>query len=294
MSATYYEICREYHDRMNKIDSYFESVFSNYIDVVTKITESDIFGESYDPYMAEATVEYKLEQAEQQLQEKTDKGTKGIIQTFLDFVQKLVDKVKEFFVGKKVDELEKQVQNDPELRSVKLEGPDAAVIEKLIKQRQKIAEDVVKLYQRKGEALTVEEIDNIVTQRQVAMNEKKMKKRGIILAITGFTTLKKFHGILANTSWYKSIMSKLQSIKKKPDDESSDDTDSSTGTDDAPKDKPKKISKIAVGATVVTGAAAAHTAKVIADLERQNKLLLSGEIQDLTKRLTSVAMNKGK
>ena len=274
MSTTYYEICREYHDRMNKIDAYFEAVFTNYANTVYNITSGNIMNESYDPYLTEAEIEFKLEEVNEQLQEKTEKGTKGIIQAFLDFTQKLFDKIKEFFVGKKIDKLEQQVQQEPELRSIRVEGPDAALIEKIIKERQKIAEDIVKMYQRTGEALTTDEIDDLITQRQVAINKKKMVKKGIILAGTGFATLKSLHKMLGSTNWYKNLMSKIHHTP-------------------APESDGKSKLK-AKGVTVASGAVSAYIAKKVADLERENKLLLSGEIKDLTNRLTAATMEKRK
>ena len=176
---TYAQICEEYNTRMRTIDKFLEAVQENYIAVVAEIRHDVMMNESFeDPYELEAEAEYKLEKAQEQVQEKTKQASKGIIQTFLDFVNKLVEKIKEFLTGKKFDKVKEEVENNPNLKNKMIDGVvDERVLRGILEKRRRLAQDILRQYEKMGNSLTPEDLDDLVTQRQKEINVELIKKK---------------------------------------------------------------------------------------------------------------------
>ena len=314
---TYAQICEEYNTRMRTIDKFLEAVQENYIAVVAEIRHDVMMNESFeDPYELEAEAEYKLEKAQEQVQEKTKQASKGIIQTFLDFVNKLVEKIKEFLTGKKFDKVKEEVENNPNLKNKMIDGVvDERVLRGILEKRRRLAQDILRQYEKMGSSLTPEDLDDLVTQRQKEINEELIKKKtkstiGKAVALVSSLTL----GLSATGSLTKisNAVDKVLTKGKNKVASGVKTTINVLGRDvtdlknkkgkkemfdpnqDTFKEKKHGKAVAAVAAMGVAGGVgiAEYVKKQIVDLEKQNKLLESEQIRELTMQISRAVVGE--
>lgn len=249
---TYHEICSRYNQRVNQVDKYITKLYSNF-------TESVQSG-FYDNYYIEAQVE-----------DGTKKARKGLIQAFKDFVSNLCDKVKTFVATRKLPAVQKAVAKDPSLAAYVIDDvTDPRVVQAIIKEREKLCDQIVKEYASKGENIDIDKIDDIVTKKQIEMNEKLIKSKKRWKVVDCILAVYNYVKTLAIVNRYNEQSQQLDGENKKIF---------------------KASAIIAGGVTARIGTtaniAAVKIQRYINELHKENKLLLSGEIQKLTRECTA-------
>lgn len=262
---TYHEICQRYNESVQKVDRYLNRVYSEYAESV----ESGLYG----GYYIEAEVE-----------SSSKKARKGLIQAFKEFVQNLCEKVKNFVTKKKLSQVEKIVAKDPSLAQYVIDDvTDPNIVKSIILEREKLCQKIVAEYARKGEEIDLDKIDDMVTKEQIASREKLIKSRKkskiahVIGAIAGYL------GTLGNLACYTGTTNALDKI---------DAGEMLATTDRANKlDRMRTASSFGFVGTVAVGVAnhrkSVNIQKTINNLMKENKLLLSDEIQKLTRECTA-------
>lgn len=327
---TYAQICGEYNTRMRTIDKFMEAVQENYIATIAEIRHDVMMNESFeDPYFLEAKAQKKIEEANTQVQEKGKQAGKGIVQTFLDFVAKLVDKVKNFFTAKKFDQVKEVVENSPEIKQRVVEGVvDEKLLRAVIEKRKKLAKDILREYEKRGASLTVEDLDDLVTQRQKQINEDLIKKRtkstvgkmiGLVAALTAS---------IADTGFFTAIIKGFDTVGRRAINAGNRDINiveepkikngkpvvdkngdpvtkrkikiGENKGDLVNRNSPIGVRKSmkgvaiagAIGSGAIGTAVLVRAKKYVSELEKQNKLLESEELRALTLQISQSAMNE--
>lgn len=313
---TYVQICEEYNTRMRTIDKFLEAVQENYIAVVAEIRHDVMMNESFeDPYELEAEAEYKLEKAQEQVQEKTKQASKGIIQTFLDFVNKLVEKIKEFLIGKKFDKVKEEVENNPNLKNKVIDGVvDEKVLKSILEKRRRLADDIVREYERMGAKLTVEDLDDLVSQRQKQINEELIRKKTkstlgkAVALVAALTTALKFTGKSAKhmdriervrVALTNHVGKRAKQVGNFLSHDVDDPLNKKNKKEPFNPDDPVTQKKFKYGKVMAVGAAGAavgvgiaeHVKRTVLELEKQNKLLESEQIRELTMQISRAAID---
>lgn len=307
---TYAQICGEYNTRMRTIDKFLEAVQENYIAVVAEIRHDVMMNESFeDPYFLEAKAQKKIEEANTQVQEKGKQASKGILQTFVDFVNKLVEKVKSFFTAKKIDEVKETIEKSPELQERVVEGVvDEQTLRNIIMQRRKLANEILRKYEREGAKLTAEDLDDLVTARQKQINEAAIKNRKKMKLGAVVGLLAKLTASVGATAFFAAINRKIDARQREEEKEWRERNDKRLEQGQEPEKfkKSGNVVKHMAGATAIgTGLSsvgqlvtlpgklsiANQVKKHIAELEKQNKLLESEEIRKLTLQISQAAID---
>lgn len=151
MHSTYYH---EFGDFCNSVIQYSEDCAYNYNECVNIIISD----------AADLDFEERLQYLNEQAEEKNDKGFFAIVQKFSEFIQKIVAKIKEAFNNLRIATATKVINEDEELRKLRVTAPDPKKFDRFIKMRYKATDNVIKRLKRKKMCVTKNEFDDMIDQ----------------------------------------------------------------------------------------------------------------------------------
>lgn len=177
----------EFEAFCNDVVEYSQECEYNYNECVNTIMESN------DLYCEE-----KLAYLNEQAEEKQEKGIVAIVRKFTEFIQKILDKIKDAFDKCRIGAATKVINADDKLKQLRVTAPDPKKFDRFIQMRYRATDNVIKKLRRKKMCVTKAEFDAMIDQEFSKINSRKSAIVG------GAITL----GLTALSTWAWNVLSK--------------------------------------------------------------------------------------